>query len=123
MRKEPTSMPAATAQLYEAAEVVLDDSDSFYRNWLDAGRQQLKFFDHYLGSFHGGTDAVAKKALALAAANGNAAFHFARKLMRAKNANEVFALQLEFYQQQLATFAAQMHELGQTVIKAAERAN
>lgn len=122
MSKKSKSLPATTADLYEAAEIVLDDTDNFYRNWLDAGRQQLKFFDNYLYSVRAGTDAVAKKAIALAAVNGTAASHFARKLMRAEDVNEIFALQLEFYQQQSEAFAAQLQDLGRTAIKAAELA-
>lgn len=82
MSKKRDSLPPLTAELYDAAEVALDDTDNFYSNWLDAGRQQLKIFDDYLGSVRAGTDAVAKKTIELAASNSTRASHFARKLMR-----------------------------------------
>jgi|GEM_PF-3208982 hypothetical protein len=104
MSKKRETLSPLVAQLYDAAEVALDDTDNFYSNWLDAGRQQLKIFDDYLGSVRAGTDAVAKKTIELAASNSTRASHFARKLMRAKDANEIFAVQLEFYQQ-LSLFA------------------
>jgi len=120
--KDSEAMSAAKAGLYEVPEVVLDDMDNFYSNWLTASRQQLALFDKYLGSVRAGTDTVAKKAIALATENTNASLNFARKLMRAKDPSEVINLQLEFYQQQSAALAAQMQELGRTVIKAAEMA-
>ena len=123
MNNKNESIEAVKAGLYEVPEVVIDDMDNLYRNWLDAGRQQLAAFDKYLNSLHAGIDAVAKKTIALAAENGNASLGFARALMRAKDATEVLNLQLEFYQKQSAAFAAQLQELGRTVIKAAERAS
>jgi len=123
MNDKNESIEAVKAGLYEVPEVMIDDMDNLYRNWLDAGRQQLAAFDKYLGSLRFGVDTVAKKAMALAADNANASLGFARALMRAKDANEIVNLQLEFYQKQSAAFAAQLQELGRTMIKAAERAS
>jgi len=123
MNDKNESIEAVKAGLYEVPEVMIDDMDNLYRNWLAAGRQQLAAFDKYLGSLRFGVDTVAKKAMALAAENANASLGFARALMRAKDANEIVNLQLEFYQKQSAAFAAQLQELGRTMIKAAERAS
>jgi hypothetical protein len=123
MNDKNESIEAVKAGLYEVPEVMIDDMDNLYRNWLDAGRQQLAAFDKYLASLRFGVDTVAKKAMALAAENANASLGFARALMRAKDANEILNLQLEFYQKQSAVFAAQLQELSRTVIKAAERAS
>ena len=123
MNDKDEAIEAVKAGLYEVPEVMIDDIDNLYRNWLDAGRQQLAAFDKYLGSLRFGVDTVAKKAMALAAENANASLGFARALMRAKDANEIVNLQLEFYQKQSAAFAAQLQELGRTMIKAAERAS
>jgi hypothetical protein len=114
------TIEAVKAGLYEVPEVMLDDTENLYRNWLDAGRAQLALFDKYVGSVRAGTDAVAKKAMEVAAENSNASLHFARRLMRAKNPIEVATLQVEFYQKQFTAFATQLRELGQTMIKAAE---
>lgn len=123
MNDKDEAIEAVKAGLYEVPEVMIDDMDNLYRNWLDAGRQQLAVFDNYLNSVRAGTDTIAKKAMTLAAENTNASLNFARALMRAKDANEVFKLQFEFCQKQSAAFAAQLQELGRTVIKAAERAS
>jgi hypothetical protein len=114
------TIEAVKAGLYEVPEVMLDDTENLYRNWLDAGRAQLALFDKYVGSVRAGTDAVAKKAMEVAAENSNASLHFARRLMRAKNPIEVATLQVEFYQKQFTAFATQLRELGQTMIRAAE---
>ncbi len=122
MRKEPKMSPAA-GQLYEAAEVVLDDADNFYSNWIDVGRRELTFFDHSVISLRAATDLVARQMMALAAENGAAVLHHARKLMRAKDANEALALHFEFYRQRLEAFSAQTQNLGKTLIEAAARAS
>jgi hypothetical protein len=116
------SAEAVKAGLYEVPEVIIDDLDNFYRNWLDAGREQLAAFDRYLGSVRAGPAAVARKALALAAENATSSLDFARALMHAKDPRQVLDLQLEFYQKQSEVFAAQLQDLGRTVMKAAERA-
>jgi hypothetical protein len=120
MTSNSEAIEAIKAGLYEVPEVVLDDTENLCSNWLDAGRVQLALFDKYVGSVRAGTDAVAKKAMALAAENSDASLHFARRLMRAKNPIEVASLQVEFYQAQFTTLATQMRELGQAMIKAAE---
>ena len=121
--KSPKRMPATSAELYDVAEVVLDDADNLYRNWLDACRQQLAFFENDLDTARATTDAVAKKAIALTAKNLAAEFQFAHKLMRAKDASEIVHLQLEFYQKQCDGLAAQLQDLGETAIRTAEQAS
>jgi hypothetical protein len=123
MSKNPRRMPATSAELYDVAEVILDDADNLYRNWLDGCRQQLVLFENYLDSARATTDAVAKKAIALTAKNLAAAFQYAHKLMRAKDASEIVHLQLEFYQKQCGGLAAQLQDLGETAIRTAELAS
>ena len=41
MSEKNELVEAVKAGLYEIPEVIIDDLDNFYRNWLDAGRQQL----------------------------------------------------------------------------------
>ena len=123
MTEKNESIEAMKAGLYEVPEVIIDDLDNFYRNWLDAGHQQLAAFDRYVGSLRAGTDAVARKALALAAENAKSSLDFGRALMRAKDPRQVAKLQFEFYQKQSAAFAAQLQDFGRTLIKAAERAS
>ena len=123
MSEKNEAIEAVKAGLYEIPEVIIDDLDNFYRNWFDAGHQQLAAFDKYFDSLRAGADAVAGKALALAAANARSSLDFGRALMRAKDPRQVVNLQLQFYQKQSAAFAAQLQDLGRTVIKAAERAS
>ena len=56
-------------------------------------------------------DAMAK-ALSFAENNVNAAFDLAQKRVRAKNMNEVLALQSEFAKSQMAAMQTQAKELG-----------
>jgi phasin len=64
------------------------------------------------------TDATAK-VITQAEANVTAAFDLAQKLVRAKDINEVMALQGDFLKSQMASFQNQMKDLGTAVQKAA----
>jgi hypothetical protein len=64
------------------------------------------------------------KAMSFAENNVNAAFDLAQKLVRAKDVNEVLALQAEFAKAQMAAMQTQTKELGavaQDVIASATR--
>ena len=64
------------------------------------------------------------KAMSFAENNVNAAFDLAQKLVRAKDVNEVLALQSEFAKSQMAAMQTQAKELGavaQDVIASATR--
>jgi hypothetical protein len=52
------------------------------------------------------------KAMSFAENNVNAAFDLAQKLVRAKDVNEVLALQAEFAKAQMAAMQTQAKELG-----------
>ncbi len=52
------------------------------------------------------------KAMSFAENNVNAAFDLAQKLVRAKDVNEVLALQFEFAKSQMAAMQTQAKELG-----------
>jgi hypothetical protein len=52
------------------------------------------------------------KALSFAESNVNAAFDLAQKLVRAKDVNEVLALQSEFAKSQMAAMQTQAKKLG-----------
>jgi hypothetical protein len=49
--------------------------------------------------------------------NVAATFDFAQKLMHAKDASEVMALQSEYLNRQMQTISAQVQELGQSAAK------
>ena len=60
-----------------------------------------------------------ERAMAFAEQNVANSFDFAQKLARAKNIQEVMALQAEYMRQQMQMFAEQAKEVGQNATKAA----
>lgn len=60
-----------------------------------------------------------ERAMAFAEQNVANSFDFAQKLARAKNIQEVMALQAEYMRQQMQTFSEQAKEVGQSATKAA----
>lgn len=94
--------------------------------------QARKAFEGFMGAVHktnGTIDAqgnpmlqnaqdVSTKAVSYAESNVNAAFDLVEKLVRAKDLQEVFAIQTEFLRAQVEQFQAQTRELGDAVQKA-----
>lgn len=92
--------------------------------------QARKAFETFMGAVHrtsGAVDNVAPngarevgdKAVSFAESNVNAAFDLAEKLVKAKDIQEVMALQAEYLQRQLQSAQEQARELGETFQKAA----
>ena len=69
--------------------------------------------------FEGGANPIAARALGYAESNGHAAFDLASKLVRAKDPQEVFALQRDFLKTQFAALQTQAKELGDALLKGA----
>ena len=66
---------------------------------------------------HSGATELAHKSMAYAEQNMATTFEFAQKLMQAKDASEVMALQSEFLSRQMQTLSSQVQELGQSAAK------
>jgi hypothetical protein len=60
---------------------------------------------------------IAHKSMTYAEQNVAATFDFAQKLMRAKDAAEVMALQSEYLSRQMQTISSQVQDLGQSAAK------
>ncbi len=94
--------------------------------------QARKAFEGFIGAVHktaetvdtsgvsvqAGAKDVASKAVTYAETNVSAAFDLAEKLVRAKDVQEVFALQSEYLKAQFESLQSQTKELGEAVVKA-----
>jgi phasin len=69
------------------------------------------------GSGFGGAKSVAAHVLGYTEQNVNAAFDLAGKLVRAKDPQEMFALQSEYLKSQIAALQTQAKELGDVIQK------
>ena len=92
--------------------------------------QARKAFDTFMGAVHrtsgavesvatNGAREVGDKAVSFAETNVNAAFDLAEKLVKAKDVQEVMALQAEYLQQQMQSVQEQTRALGESFQKAA----
>jgi hypothetical protein len=66
---------------------------------------------------HSGATEIAHKSIGYAEANVAAGFDFAQKLMHAKDAGDLMALQSEYLSRQMQTLSAQVQDLGQSAAK------
>ena len=94
--------------------------------------QARKAFEGFIGAVHktaetvdsagvtaqAGTKDLTAKAVSYAETNVGAAFDLAEKMVRAKDVQEVMALQSDYLKAQFAALQAQTKELGEAVVKA-----
>ncbi len=64
-----------------------------------------------------GATEIAHKSMTYAEQNVAATFDFAQKLMQAKDASKLMALQSEYLSRQMQTLSAQVQDLGQSAAK------
>jgi phasin len=89
--------------------------------------QAEKAFDAFLSAAHQSvamipspTTEMSKKTLALTEQNMKAAFECARKLLKAKDIQEVMQIQSEFFKRQFAAAGEQMKQMGTDAVSAAK---
>jgi phasin len=104
-------------QVREFAEKSVDQTEKAISSFMDSASRSVAMVPGPM------TD-VAKHALAIAEANLKASFDHARKLLHAKDANEVMQLQSEFLRAQFGAATEQFKQMaGATVTAAGDAEN
>jgi phasin len=101
----PQGIPS---QIIDLAEKKVEQARGAFLGFIGAAQKATDAAETFPSS---AKDAMAK-ALSFAENNVNAAFDLAQKRVRAKNMNEVLALQSEFAKSQMAAMQTQAKELG-----------
>ena len=108
----PTQMRQFAEQSVEQARKAVD-------GFMTAAQKAVTTAEAQAASAQSGAKDVGQKAMGFAEQNIANSFEFAQKLVRAKDIQEVMALQQEYLQAQMKTLSEQAKDLGGAATKAA----
>jgi phasin len=97
----------------EAAEQAFEQTEKAFDAFLSAANKSVAMFPSPA------TD-MSTKTLALTERNLKAAFEYARKLLHAKDMQEIMQIQGDFFKNQLAAAEEQMKQMGSRAVSAAK---
>ncbi len=106
-------------EMREFAEKSVDQARKAFDGFFSAAQKAAEQVHGSAETARASTTDATAKVITQAEANVTAAFDLAQKLVRAKDINEVMALQGDFLKSQMASFQNQMKDLGTAVQKAA----
>ena len=109
---DPTMKMEVPAQVREFAEKSVDQAENAISSFMESASKSVAMVPSPM------TDA-ARRALAITEANLKASFKHARKLMHAKDINEVMQLQSEFLRNQFSVATEQLKQMTGGVTSAA----
>ena len=118
MSKDPLNFDVPT-QMRQFAEQSVEQAKKAVDGFITAAQKTAAVMETQAASAQSGAKDIGQKAMAFAEQNIANSFEFAQKLVRAKDMQEVMALQAEFMKAQMQAMAAQAKELGSTASKAA----
>jgi phasin len=108
----PTQMRQFAEQSVEQAKKAVD-------GFLTAAHKTATTLETQASTAQSSAKDVSQKVMGFAEQNINSSFEFAQKLVRAKDIQEVMALQQEFLKAQMQAMQAQAKDLGAAATKAA----
>ena len=119
MAKDPFEQFAIPNEMRSLAEQSVAQARQAFDGFLQAANQAMGQFQGQAQAARSGAQEIAQKSMTYAEQNVAATFDFAQKLMRAKDAAELMALQSEYLSRQMQTISAQVQDLGQSAAKMA----
>jgi phasin len=119
MAKDPFEQFAIPNEMRSFAEQSVAQARKAFDGFMEAANQALGQFQGQAQVARSGAQDIAHKSMTYAEQNVAATFDYAQKLMRAKDAAEVMALQSEYLSRQMQTISAQVQELSQSAAKMA----
>jgi phasin len=117
MAKEPFEQFAIPNEMRAFAEQSVTQARKAFDGFIQAANQAMgQLHDHAQAAQSGATE-IAHKSMSYAEANVAATFEYAQKLMHAKDASEVMALQSEYLSRQMQVLSTQVQDLGKSAAK------
>lgn len=117
MAKDPSEHFAIPEEVRSFAEQSVAQARKAFGSFIDAANQAVGQMQGRAEAAHGSASEIAHKSMQYAEQNVAATLEFAQKLMQARSAAEVMALQSEFLGRQMQALSTQVHELGQSAAK------
>lgn len=107
------------AQMRQFAEQSVEQAKKAVDGFMTAAQKTAAAMETHTVTAQAGAKDMGAKAMSFAEQNIANSFEFAQKLVRAKDIQEVMALQTEFVKKQMQALSEQAKELGTTATKAA----
>ena len=119
MANEPMWNFDIPTQMRQFAEQSVEQAKKAVDGFMAAAHKTAATLESHATTAHSGAKDMGEKAMSFAEQNIANSFDFAQKLLRAKDVQEVMALQTEFIKAQMQALSSQAKELGATATKTA----
>ena len=120
MANDPTWNFDVPTQMRQFAEQSVEQAKKAVDGFLTAAQKTATTLETQANAAQTGVKDVREKVMSFAEENINNSFEFAQKLVRAKDIQEVMALQQEFVKQQMQQMQSQAKDLGASAVQAAK---
>ena len=118
MANDPTWNFDVPTQMRQFAEQSVEQAKKAVDGFLTAAQKTASTLETQANTAQAGAKDVREKVMGFAEENINNSFDFAQKLVRAKDIQEVMALQQQFLQQQMQAMQSQAKDLGASAVQA-----
>jgi phasin len=108
----PTPSYEIPSDMRDMAEKSVDQASRAFDGFISAAQKAAGQADSTASTVQANAKTIGTKAMGFAEANVRSAFDLARKLVRAKDLQEVLALQTDYAKTQMTTIQEQAKELG-----------
>jgi phasin len=117
MAKDPFEQFAIPSEMRAFAEQSVVQARKAFESFIDAANEAMGQIQGRAQAAHSNASEIAHKSLTYAEKNFESTFDFAQKLMQAKDASEIMALQSEYLSKQMQALSSQVQDLGQSAAK------
>jgi phasin len=117
MAKDPFEQFAIPTEMRAFAEQSVAQARKTFESFIDAANQAMGQIQGRAQAAQSSATEIAHKSLTYAEKNVESTFDFAQKLMQAKDASQIMALQSEYLSRQMQTLSTQVQDLGQSAAK------
>ena len=117
MAQDPFEQFGIPNEMRTFAEQSVAQARKAFEGFIQAANQAMGQFQGQAQTARSTASDIAHKSMSYAEQNVATTFDFAQKLMHAKDASEVMALQSEYLNRQVQTISAQVQDLGQSAAK------
>lgn len=118
MANEPWNFDVPT-QMRQLAEQSLEQARQAVDGFMNAAQKAVSTAETQANAAQSGAKDLGHKAMSFAEQNVANSFDFAQKLVRAKDMQEIMALQQEFLQSQMKAMSEQAKDLGSAASRTA----
>jgi phasin len=117
MAKEPFEQFGMPTEMRAFVEQSVTQAKHAFDGFIQAANQAMGQFQGQAQAARGSANEIAQKSMSYAEQNMAAAFEFAERVMKAKDATEVMRLQSDYLGRQMQALSSQIQELGQSAAK------